>query len=173
MQQCTPKVTWPVLLKLTNMSTYTTETSLRHAHKTSVTTFTILLKGTHIWSSHSSIISKTHRAVSPPATRGCRRLCRQCKCGSKQGQVTQSLFYSSAGNRSKVAGDCSQSCEHALCQGPSGTETRRRGKSLKMARRPKPGELAQGGSYVLWGSYWGWGTKTDASARVTGGVREG
>lgn len=61
--------------------------------------------------------------------------------------------------------------EHALCQGPSGTETRSRGRSLRMPRRPKPGELAQGGSYNLWGSNWDWGTKTDASTRAAGGVR--
>jgi hypothetical protein len=91
-----------VLLKLKNMSATPPRlpSLLRHAHKTSATMFTILLKGTHIWPSHSSIISKTHKAASP-ATPGCRELCRQCRC--EQGRVTQSLSCSSAENRSKVA----------------------------------------------------------------------
>lgn len=126
-----------VLFKLKNMSTTPPRHPflLRHAHKTSVATSTILLKGACVWPFYSPVSSKTHRSASPLATPGCRGLCRQCRC--EQGQMTQSLSYLSAGNRSKVARCCGWGCEHALHQGPSGTETRSRGRSLRVAREAK------------------------------------
>lgn len=163
----------PVLFKLKNMSTTPPRhpSLLRHAHKTSVTTSTILLRGDCVRPFYSPVISKTHRSASPPAIPGCRGLCRQCR--REQGPKTQSLPYLSAGSRSKVARHCGWGCEPALCQGLSGTETRTRGRSLRMAQEAKAGELAQGGSYILWGNQLGQGHQDWCLARAAGRVRKG